>query len=79
VIVLNPGYARVLGYEGAIIMGKDDVLHAAQAMPKSVVVAVHLDAINHMALSREELRKFVLEKEIQPRVEIPEDGAALKF
>lgn len=79
VIVLNAGYARVLGYEGAIIMGKDDVLRAAQIMPKSVVVAVHLDAINHMALSREELRKFVLEKGIQARVEIPEDGAALKF
>jgi L-ascorbate metabolism protein UlaG (beta-lactamase superfamily) len=79
VIVLNAGYARVLGYEGAIIMGKDDVLHAAQIMPKSVVVAVHLDAINHMALSREELRKFVLEKGIQARVEIPEDGASLKF
>jgi L-ascorbate metabolism protein UlaG (beta-lactamase superfamily) len=79
VIVLNAGYARVLGYEGAIIMGKDDVLHAAQIMPKSVVVAVHLDAINHMALSREELRKFVLEKGIQARVEIPEDGASLEF
>ncbi len=79
VIVLNAGYARVTGFEGAIIMGKDDVLHAAQVMPKSVVVAVHLDAINHMALSREELKKFVLEKAIQPRVEIPEDGASLKF
>lgn len=79
VIVLNAGYARVLGYEGAIIMGQDDVLHTAQVMPKSVVVAVHLDAINHMALSREELRKFVLEKKIQPRVEIPEDGESLKF
>ncbi len=79
VILLNAGYARVLGYEGAIIMGTDDVLRAAQIMPKSVVVAVHLNAINHMALSREELSKFVLEKDIQARVEIPEDGASLKF
>jgi L-ascorbate metabolism protein UlaG (beta-lactamase superfamily) len=79
VIVLNAGYARVLGYEGAIIMGKDDVLHAVQATPQSTVVAVHLDAINHMALSRKELREFVLENEIQPRVKIPEDGDLLSF
>lgn len=79
VIVLNAGYARVTGFEGAIIMGKDDVLRAAQMMPKAVVVAVHLNAINHMALSREELTKFVVEKALQSRVEIPADGASLKF
>ena len=79
VIVLNAGYARVTGFEGAIIMGKDDVLRAAQMMPKAVVVAVHLNAINHMALSREDLTKFVVEKALQSRVEIPADGASLKF
>ncbi len=79
IIVLNAGYARLNGFDGAIIMGKDDVRHATQAMPKAVVVAVHLDAINHMAQSREEIRKYVLEQGIQNRVEIPEDGEFLKF
>lgn len=79
VIMLNADYTRVSGYEGAIIMGKDDVLRASQAVPDATVVAVHLDTINHMGLSREELRKYVQEKGIQDRVEIPEDGAQLKF
>ena len=79
VIVLNAGYASLLGFEGAIIMGKDDVLRATQLMPESVVVAVHLDAINHMAQGRQELRAFVTEKGIQPLVKIPEDGESLSF
>ncbi|MEN9726789.1 MAG: hypothetical protein RL434_1155 [Pseudomonadota bacterium] len=79
VIVLNAGYARLTGFEGAIIMGKDDVLRAAQAAPEATIVAVHLDAINHMSQSREELRKFVEEKGITRRVEIPADGATLTF
>ena len=79
VIVLNAGYARLDGYEGAIIMGKDDVLRASQAVPDATVVAVHLDAVNHMGLSREELRRYVQEQGIKDRVEIPEDGEQLKF
>lgn len=79
VVVLNAGYAQLSGFEGAIIMGKDDVLRTAQAAPQATVVAVHLDAINHMALSREELSEFVHKSGIQERVEIPQDGALLNF
>jgi L-ascorbate metabolism protein UlaG (beta-lactamase superfamily) len=79
VVVLNAGYARLGGFEGAIIMGKDDVLRAAQIAPNATIVAVHMDAINHMTLSREELSGFVRKEGIQGRVEIPQDGALLKF
>lgn len=79
VIVLNAGYAQLSDYEGAIIMGKKDVLRAAKAAPDATIVATHLDAINHMALSREALKKYVDEQGISDRVQIPADGAALKF
>lgn len=79
VVVLNAGYAQLSGFDGAIIMGKDDVLRTAQAAPQATVVAVHLDAINHMALSREELSEFVQKSGIQDRVEIPQDGGLLNF
>lgn len=79
VIVLNAGYAKLTGFDGAIIMGQDDVLRAVHTVPTATVVAVHLDAINHMALSRAELRKFVQEQGIQEQVEIPKDGESLKF
>ena len=79
VIVLNAGYATMSDYDGAIIMGKDDVLRAVQTAPDATVVATHMDAINHMALSREELKKYVEKNNIQDQVEIPEDGASLDF
>lgn len=79
VIVLNAGYAMLNGFDDSIIMGKDDVLRAVQAAPDATVVATHMDAINHMALSREELKQYVKEHSIQDQVEIPEDGALLDF
>lgn len=79
VIVLNAGDARVVGFTGSIIMGKDDVLHAYQAAPNAIIVASHMDAINHMTLSRKELREHVLQHGIQDRVRIPADGEILKF
>lgn len=79
VVVLNAGDARLVGYTGSIIMGKDDVLHAAQAVPKATIVASHMDAVNHMTLSRKELQEHVQQHGIQERVRIPADGEVVKF
>lgn len=79
VIVLNTGEARMKGFIGSIIMSKDDVLHAAQAAPGATIVAVHMDAINHMTLSRADLRDYVEQNGIEDRVRIPVDGEILTF
>lgn len=79
VIILNAGDARMVGFAGSIIMGKDDVLHAYQAMPNATIVATHMDAINHMTLSRKELREHVKQHGIEDRVRIPADGETLRF
>ena len=79
VIVLNAGYALLNGFDGSIIMGQDDVLRAVQAAPEATIVATHMDAINHMALSRDALKSYVEEHSIQDQVEIPEDGASIDF
>lgn len=79
VIILNAGEARMVGYAGSIIMSKDDVLRAHRAAPNATVVAVHMDAINHMTLNRKELREYVEQNGIQDRVLIPADGEMLKF
>ena len=76
-VVLNAGYAQLTGIPGAIIMGQDDVLRAAQTAPEAKIVAVHLDAVNHMALSRQALKAFVAEQGIEKAVSIPEDGQVL--
>lgn len=79
VIVLNAGKAMMSGFEGSIIMGEDDVLRAAQTAKDAKIVAVHMDAINHMSLTREQLRSYVKKQGIEGRVDIPEDGASLAF
>ncbi|KPW71467.1 MULTISPECIES: MBL fold metallo-hydrolase [Pseudomonas syringae group] len=79
VIVLNAGKAKMTGYEGAIIMGEEDVLRASQVAKNAKIVAVHMNAINHMSLTREQLRAYVKQQGIESRVDIPEDGAALEF
>lgn len=79
IVLINAGYAMMDGFDGSIIMGKEDVLRATQTAPDATIVATHMDAINHMALTREELKEYVQEKGIADRVEIPEDGATLDF
>lgn len=79
VIVLNAGKAMMTGYEGSIIMGEEDVLRASKTAKDAKIVAVHMDAINHMSLSREELRTYVKKHDIESQVDIPEDGTSLEF
>jgi hypothetical protein len=37
-------------------------------------VAIHLEAVNHCLLSREELRQYVADNQIADVVSIPQDG-----
>lgn len=80
VIILNTGYAQLEGFEGSIIMGKDDVHRAHQAAPEATVVGIHMEAVNHAMLSRAELRGFIAEKGLDPeRALVPDDGQAYRF
>lgn len=79
VIVINAGYAMVSHFDGSIIMGKEDVVRAANVAPNATILATHMDAINHMEQTRAELREFVQEKGVADRVEIPEDGESVTF
>lgn len=79
VIVLNTGDARLLGFTGSIIMSKDDVLRAYQATKDAAIVTTHMDAINHMTLSREVLREYVGQNGLEDRVLVPADGETMAF
>jgi len=78
VVVLNIGCATVDGI-GAIIMGKQDALRTLEVLPSSMVVASHMEAVNHCLLSRAELREFAAQNGIQGKVLVPEDGETLAF
>lgn len=80
VIVLNTGYARILGYEGSIIMGKEDLHRAYLAAPKATVIGSHMEAVNHGMQSRQDLRDYIIEKGMdQQRVLVPADGESYSF
>ncbi|MGO3057810.1 MAG: MBL fold metallo-hydrolase [Halomonas sp.] len=80
VIIVNAGAAEVTGFEGdPIIMGKEDTLRMHQAAPNAAIIAVHMDAVNHMTLSRDELSDYVQEVGIQDHVTIPADGEVISF
>ena len=78
-IVLNTGYAELKGFEGSLIMGKDDVVTCCNFAPNSKIICVHMDAINHCSLKRKMLREFVKEKKLEEKVFIPDDGECIKF
>jgi L-ascorbate metabolism protein UlaG (beta-lactamase superfamily) len=79
VIVLNTGNALVNGFKESIIMGKEDTYRATQQAPNAKIIAVHMDAINHMSLTRQQLAEYVKAKGIQDHVLIPLDGETLSF
>lgn len=80
VVILNTGSAIMSGFEEhPIIMGKQDTLQATKAAPHAAIVAVHMDSVNHMSLSRKELREFVQQQKIEKSVLIPADGETLRF
>jgi L-ascorbate metabolism protein UlaG (beta-lactamase superfamily) len=56
---------------GLIVMGLDDLRELAARVP--TVVAVHLEALNHCFLTRDEIRSAL------PDVLVPEDGETLEL
>lgn len=80
VIILNACYGRLLGYDGAFIMGKEDLYRAYQAAPKAKVIGSHMDSLVHCTQTRKDLRDYIAEKGMSPqRVLVPEDGESYSF
>lgn len=73
VIVLNIGNAVFMGYD-PIIMGLEDAVAVHNAAPNAMLVASHMEAINHCILSRATLRDFSVRKGFEKSLLIPADG-----
>ncbi|MEK5108930.1 MBL fold metallo-hydrolase [Cytobacillus sp. FSL K6-0129] len=73
IIVLNGGDNQIFEL-GSLIMGKEDIFNVHKASPFAKIIAVHMEAINHWTLSREELRNYSKEHGFSNNILIPEDG-----
>ncbi|MGG4467854.1 MBL fold metallo-hydrolase [Paenibacillus alvei] len=73
VIVVNAGNNQFFE-GGSLVMDEKDVYEVYKTAPQVAIIAVHMEAVNHWTLSREELKSFVKEKGISTNVLVPDDG-----
>jgi L-ascorbate metabolism protein UlaG (beta-lactamase superfamily) len=77
IIITHSGGAEIPGY-GYIIMDDEQTITTAKAAPEAVVVAVHMEALDHCRVSRKTLRKKADQEAISSsRLMIPEDGETI--
>lgn len=73
VTVVNAGGARFLQGK-PITMDADDVVRLCRYAPYTQAVAVHMEAINHCLVTRQELRLRLEAEGLADRVVLPADG-----
>lgn len=63
-----------------IVMDAEQTVTVCRAAPESIVVATHMDSVDHATVSRQDLREFAAAQGIQPeQLLIPADGETLVF
>lgn len=78
VIILNAGSAQIPPF-GGIIMGKEDIGRTHDAVPHAKIVSVHMEAVNHCILSRDELREYIKTNHLEQYALVPDDGESYSF
>jgi L-ascorbate metabolism protein UlaG (beta-lactamase superfamily) len=78
VTIVNAGAAQ-FSKGDPITMTAQDIGAVCRFEPKTTVVAVHMEAINHCLLSREELQNYLAKEGFSEQVLIPADGEVLFF
>lgn len=77
VTVVNSGEAQLI-FGNPITMTKEDVLKVAN-ISNSIVVVVHLEAVNHCSLKRIDLNNYLNKQGLYKQVIIPNDGEIMSF
>lgn len=78
VIIVNAG-DNLWQDSGSLVMGKEDVFEVHKKAPDAKIIAVHMEAVNHWTLSREELKRFGEEKGFSSSLLVPGDGESYNF
>jgi L-ascorbate metabolism protein UlaG (beta-lactamase superfamily) len=76
-IVTHSGGAWFESAESLIIMGVKQTLEAARLAPHAQVIAVHLEALDHCPVTRQELALAARQAGLADRIRIPADGEVL--
>ena len=60
-----------------ILMGAEDVVRVHRLAPDARIVAVHMEALDHCTVTRDDVRATAEAHGIAESVDVPEDGETL--
>ncbi len=79
-IIITHSCGAVWGEQVLIVMDAAQTVAVCRAAPQSIVVATHMDSLDHATVSREALRDYAATNHIRPeQLLIPADGQILVF
>ncbi|MNW29810.1 metal-dependent hydrolase [compost metagenome] len=78
-IVIVNGGNNSFEEHGSLIMCEEDIHEVHKAAPEAQLISVHMEAVNHWKLSKQELRRYSEEQGFSHRLLIPEDGESYVF
>ena len=79
-IIITHSCGAVWGDRVLILMDALQTISVCRAAPEAVVVATHMEALDHATITRSDLRASAEKAGIKPgRLLIPADGEILKF
>jgi L-ascorbate metabolism protein UlaG (beta-lactamase superfamily) len=79
-IIITHSCGAVWGDNVLIVMDAAQTIAVCRAAPKAIVVASHMEALDHATISRSDLRTIAEKESINPsRLMIPSDGEILRF
>ncbi|MCP3872366.1 MAG: MBL fold metallo-hydrolase [Desulfobacteraceae bacterium] len=79
-IILTHSCGAILDDSGPIVMDAKQTIDVCKLAPNSIVVATHLNALDHGTVTRKDLRTYANDNGItKNQLVIPEDGQTLTF
>ncbi|MCP4711284.1 MAG: MBL fold metallo-hydrolase [Planctomycetes bacterium] len=79
-IIITHSCGAVWGDGNFIIMDAKQTIEVCREAPKAIVIATHMEALDHATVSRADLRAFAEKENIKTnQLFIPEDGETLVF
>ncbi len=79
-IIITHSSGAVWGDHVLIVMDAVQTMEVCKSAPKSIVIATHMEALDHATVTRAELREYAAEHGITPdQLRIPADGEILEF
>ena len=76
ITILNAGGAKfVTG--NPITMTPKEILKVHNKLPQTIIIAVHMDTVNHCFIKRTDLLKVLTENQLESQILIPNDGETI--